>query len=364
MIDRVYDSPIQRKDVCILPSGETVYRQYNSLVLIPPDGNRSVLSCARHNGGYIERMTAVYNTHSQVKDGKCEKIDYDAYLRKCAEMCGVDFNTAVSLGTAVHMDEAVIETESKDRTCVSAIVTAGCKTNAGRAGDPASGDELEGYCKSSTDGTIVIILVIDADVPPTTMARAMVTATEAKTAAMQDLMIPSRYSTGLATGTGTDQVAVVCNHGSPYKLSNAGKHSFLGEVIGKCVKRAVTKALMNHNGYCPATRADVSVRLDRFGYSDEDFLRAANTRGSDRERYLAHLRSVSKRPELVAAASAAIQLRDESVWGLVSEKEAEEVGCRIVDMYFPTLSEDPKDITGRLFAALSRMTIDSFHRTE
>jgi len=72
------------------------------------------------------------------------------------------------------------------------------------------------------------MLVIDADLPPGIMARALVTCTEAKTAAIQELMAGSNYSNGLATGSGTDQTIVIANPASELYFEGAGKHSKLG----------------------------------------------------------------------------------------------------------------------------------------
>lgn len=62
-------------------------------------------------------------------------------------------------------------------------------------------------------GTINILLHIDADLAPGALVNALVTCTEAKTAAIQELLAPSRYSHGLATGSGTDGTIVVRQSG-------------------------------------------------------------------------------------------------------------------------------------------------------
>lgn len=68
------------------------------------------------------------------------------------------------------------------------------------------------------------------------IVRAIITATEAKTAALQDLKVPSTYSPEvLATGTGTDFT---------------GGHSKMGELIGRAVYRAVREGLCKQNGFC------------------------------------------------------------------------------------------------------------------
>jgi len=81
------------------------------------------------------------------------------------------------------------------------------------------------------------------------MARAIVTATEAKTAAFEDLKVMSSYIKNVqATGTGTDSVIVVSGTTGP-RVTYTGGHSRIGEVIGKAVYEAVIEALWKQNGF-------------------------------------------------------------------------------------------------------------------
>jgi len=86
---------------------------------------------------------------------------------------------------------------------VYALVTAGVKSNAVRM----SADEGRFY----EPGTINIILLPNMKLTLRAMARAIISATEAKTAALMDLDIRSSYSSSMhrATGTGTDNIIVV-----------------------------------------------------------------------------------------------------------------------------------------------------------
>ena len=79
------------------------------------------------------------------------------------------------------------------------------------------------------------------------MARAVISATEAKIAALMDLDIRSSYSSSLhqATGTGTDNIIVV--RGTGIEIDNAGGHSKLGELIAKAVYQGVRKAICKQN---------------------------------------------------------------------------------------------------------------------
>ena len=48
------------------------------------------------------------------------------------------------------------------------------------------------------------------------------TCTEAKTAAIQELLEGSKYSNGIATGSGTDQTIIIANSASELYMEGAG----------------------------------------------------------------------------------------------------------------------------------------------
>jgi adenosylcobinamide hydrolase len=200
-------------------------------------------------------------------------------------------------------------------------VTAGIDKNSGRAGDPASyyenGDSFE-----PVGGTINTILLINADLPEYAMTRAVMTATEAKAVALQQVMARSIYSTGIATGSGTDMIAVVANPGSLLHLLDAGKHAKLGELIGSTVIRATRAALERETGLSPASQRDALVRLSRFGVTGDDIWKAAvlagyveNASPEERERFMQYLRTRAREPGTVARAAAALHVVDEAGWG-------------------------------------------------
>jgi len=208
---------------------------------------------------------------------------------------------------------------------VTAIVTAGIDKNGGRAGDPASYYET-GNSFEPVGGTINTILIIGADLHEHTLARAMMTATEAKAAALQQLMARSNYSSGIATGSGTDMIAIVADPASSLHLTDAGKHAKLGELIGLTVIAATTAALAWETGLSPQSQRDVLVRLSRFGVGEEDLYRiAAELPGTcpDRGAFLDHLRAWSRDPGAVTRVAAALHVMDEAGWGLVPQQEAE-----------------------------------------
>jgi hypothetical protein len=80
------------------------------------------------------------------------------------------------------------------------------------------------------------------------MTRAIITATEAKTAALWDLDVRSSYTplSAAATGTGTDNVLVAPGDGA--LIDNAGGHSKMGELIARAVYAGVREAVARQNG--------------------------------------------------------------------------------------------------------------------
>ena len=66
---------------------------------------------------------------------------------------------------------------------------------------------------------------------------------EARTLAMIEAGLKSPLSGNIATGTGTDCLAVAAPVGEAAKLKYAGKHTAMGHVIGKTVHKSVTAGI-------------------------------------------------------------------------------------------------------------------------
>ncbi|MEL6713971.1 MAG: adenosylcobinamide amidohydrolase [Planctomycetota bacterium] len=169
----------------------------------------------------------------------------DVYLEqveaRLSVRLGAEEDRVVLVSTAVDMDHMAVVTEAFEPFVVTALVTAGARTNAHRAGTD-EGRNIE------SAGTVNVILLVDADFTDGAQTSAVVLATEAKTAAFQDLGVPSSYTEGaLATGTGTDTVVVVPTGRGP-RVTYAGGHAKVGELIARATHRAVMEALLLHDG--------------------------------------------------------------------------------------------------------------------
>lgn len=254
-----------------LSTGDDVHR-YNRSVVVQFVGKRKVLSTAASNGGYKENLKFVFNYDGNICAGvpcRMKAPTYEGHMRVIADEIGLDPDTCAGISTAAHMDNLSIQSETYENFTVTALVTGGIEVNGGRIGDIASYNEKQGGPRKVKEGTINIILVIDADLPAGTITRALVTCTEAKTAAIQELMLGSSYSRGLATGSGTDGTIIVSNCESNVTLTDAGKHSKLGEYIGRVVKKAVKDALYLQTGVCADRQYSMFRRMKRFGINEE-----------------------------------------------------------------------------------------------
>ena len=247
-----------------LSCGDELHYYKKSLVLYF-QGKRRVISTGLNHGGCRDDLQAVFNNDGNPGPGMEFRLRAPTYREHldiiAGEDLGLDPETCTGFCTAASMENVSIQTMEQTYFTVTAIVTGGIEGNGARIGDPAS--------YSEEPGTINIILHIDADLPHGTLAKAMVSCAEAKVAALQELLAASRYSRGLATGSGTDGIIVVCNPESEHTLTDAGHHSLLGESIGKTVKAAVKEALYRQTGLSPRRQHDIIRRMDRFGVTSD-----------------------------------------------------------------------------------------------
>ena len=321
-----------------LETGDEIHRRQDSIVLTFK-GPRKVLSTSRLNGGYREDLTAVFNHNINSGLGLQTDIhsgNYHEHMTLVAKALGLNPQSTAGLLTAAHMENAALKTNSYDDLSVTAIVTAGIDYNGGRVGDPAGFYERRGEVVSLTPGTINILLAINADMPEETLVRALVTCTEAKTAALQELMAGSCYSNGLATGSGTDGTVIIANSCSDLKLYYAGKHSKLGELIGLAVKAAVREALFLETGLSPKSQFSILKRFKRFGLEVESLWHTYRKYRNDQTPSLSYaefeqlLTLVDRDENIVVPSTLYIHLLDQMNWGLISPSQAARAGRDII----------------------------------
>jgi adenosylcobinamide amidohydrolase len=187
----------------------------------------------------------------------------------CAEIA-LPPDITVVMGTAANMHYAAIATGEDAGIQVAAVVTAGVQTNAICAGDPARWRETASGTVAAPlmSGTINIMLLVNHPLTPAALTRAVVTLTEAKSAALQRLAVPSCYSQDLATGTGTDQMCIAAPLHGEAPLTSASPHMKFGELIGRTVRSATAEALRWQNGLEPSYTRGLFHALGRYGIAE------------------------------------------------------------------------------------------------
>jgi len=209
------------------------------------------------NDGFSNAKVVInHAAHPEIWKKVCDELKTKdepggmVYIRQIKKQIAHELNISpdklVQLATAADMDNHALVTKEYPPYLVTAIVTAGARSNAIRTGVD-EGPYVESV--EEKQGTVNIILLTNAILTDGAMARAVITATEAKTAAFQELNVPSSYTQNAqATGTGTDNVIIVSGTKGP-KVKYTGGHSKMGELIGKAVFEAVALGLERQNGF-------------------------------------------------------------------------------------------------------------------
>lgn len=321
-----------------LKNMDKVY-SYNKSIIIKFAGRRNVLSTSVLNGGYSEELKYIFNNDAKGPAGMgciLKGATYKEHMEILARELGLDPKYTSGLGTAANMENMSLVEEEDRGLVVTAIATAGIETNGGRAGDPASYYEEDGKVKSENTGTINILVGIDGHLPARTLTRAIVTITEAKTAAIQELLEGSKYSSGLATGSGTDGVIVYSNLDNKNVYNDSGKHSKLGELIGRAVKKAVKEALAKQSNLTPLRQKSIFRRGRRYGINLEKVWEVYLEKNPDKFEtkldWIDKIEKIEKDEEIVAWTSLYIHLLDQLEWELLSREVVEKQGRTIREL--------------------------------
>lgn len=297
-----------------LPAGDVIEHSCRSLV-VRLAGARAVLCTCPPNDGIHRDITHVFNNDAKdPTDGWCRMYadDMAGHMAAIAGRLGLDPATTAGLTTAADMENAVIKEEAYDNFTVTALVTAGIDKNGGRVGDPADWHEKAGQTVMPQPGTINIMLFVDAKLTDAALLQALVTCAEAKCAACQELLAPSMYSAGVATGSGTDGTIIVANDESNVLLTNAGKHYKLGEVIGRVVLAALKEALFKQTELDAKWQHNALRRMSRFGVRAEAFADYPQEA----------VQKLAEDSVMVTKTSLYAHLIDQMSWGMLSPYEA------------------------------------------
>ena len=286
-----------------------------------------------HNGISTSQLNSknkiyksVFNQHlSQDKIDYLEDHDICQYLINECNLLNIDYKYSTGLITLANMKNVSIVTKSFRDVEVTAITTAGVRTNASKAGDPSSYWEENGKFHF---GTINIILLTNACLQDYTLMEAFITLTEAKTVALNNLKIPSQYSNGFATGTGTDGVAIFSNLNSNNQITNAGKHSKFGEMIGNAVIESVIKAIGKQVWITNKSQSNALVRLNRYQLDINKFYDDLNY---DKKEFIKQLQIDARKQSNVAITSSVLNLFDEVNCNLIEKQDAYDLAVNITE---------------------------------
>ncbi|XUX00051.1 MAG: adenosylcobinamide amidohydrolase [Dehalogenimonas sp.] len=168
---------------------------------------------------------------------------YGQLLADVLEEFAISIEDTAFLSTGVQMRNLAYSVERYEELWVACFCTAGVKNNALRIGkDAAVGMDRNGVFKSF--GTICHVVVSNASFDHGALVSSMITVTEAKNVALQEMDIrSSKHPEWLATGTGTDQIIVASGFGE--KCRYVQGHQKIGEMMAKAVIRSTKEAVAN-----------------------------------------------------------------------------------------------------------------------
>lgn len=204
------------------------------------------ISTAIYGGGFRkvrhvlnQRLTHYWPSEKDFPGGSVE-----AYLKLCAQEEGADVEKCSVLLTAAKVYLFSHKILRQGNLLVEAITTGGVEKTACRASSAPMYREEDGHF--TPIGTINMMILLHGSLSPGIMARALITLTEGKTAALQDLGIADVNNGLPATGTGTDGITLVTEEqGIPY--TDAGSFSELGSFLAQAAYTSVTECLVKYD---------------------------------------------------------------------------------------------------------------------
>ncbi len=224
-----------------LANGIKFFEEEN-IIAVVSEKPLTTISSAIHNGGYT-KTNVIVNTQVTDEYGDVNlHDDPEAFIVKTYNKLGLN-EDFVGMVTYAMVKDYELVSKSNHEANVTVIATAGC-THAESSGELIEFKPIE--------GTINIIVLIEGNPTDSCLASTIITATEAKTAALRELDLRSRWSGDEATGTITDAI-VVAKTGQGPTVVYGGPASTLGQLVGYCTRKAVKEAVVKAKvgGYSP-----------------------------------------------------------------------------------------------------------------
>lgn len=288
-----------------------------------------VLSTSVRHGGQVGHLRHLLNHQS------CEGAAHhdrhrlmtgsglDAYHDVVCREAGLPPDSTAVMGTAASMNYAAVVQEADGAVGVTAVVTAGVQGNATAAGEPAGWRETESGVEKvpAYAGTINTMLLVNRPLTPAALARAVVTMTEGKSAALQRLAVPSKRHLDLATGTGTDQYCVAAPSSGAPPLTSVSPHIKLGELVGLATRNATIDALRWQNGLEASYTRSLFHALGRYGVTEASLCDEVSPLlgDSDRELLRKNVHAACYEPLVGAAAHALATVCDRVRYGTLPD---------------------------------------------
>lgn len=225
---RAESGPLMSGAVQLQCSSAHTYFQFNS--------PRQVLSSAVLSGGLVEAEGLLnMKVAAQSDASHCSPADSLAAYALSQGWQG----RHVGMMTAASMNSLRVVEFNQQGVELAIAVTVGLH-NARCAGDRAEHRILAQPVEEI--GTINMVAITSARLTPAALTEAIITMTEAKATVLAELDVRSPVSGRIATGTGTDAIAVVNGHG-PEEVAYCGKHVLFGEWLAKGVIETMASSL-------------------------------------------------------------------------------------------------------------------------
>src|SRR5262245_6787972 len=209
-------------------------RAHDDALILSFPGKARVLSWAVLNGGFCY-ADHVINHHVRLDDARfCARPAL--WLNESVTKLDLK-GIVVAMATAVDMKNLVHVSLSHSGGDVACFATVGCG-NVLSVGDPAlvTGED------PAPLHTINMIAIVKPGLSDEAMVEGIQIVTEGRVRALYEAGISSSVSNLAATGSGTDCIAMISlgNERVPY----CGKHTQLGELIGRAAYMAVKNGLV------------------------------------------------------------------------------------------------------------------------
>ena len=278
-----------------------------NVLAIISDAPLNTVSSAIYNGG-CKKVKAILNI--QVPEGYSDQHlhkDPMHLVRESSRKIGV-YDKYLAMITAAKIINMSHVVKSDNDVVVNVVATAGASHG------ESAGEEID---VEQTEGTINIIVVVNGNPTNSCLVAAFVTATEAKTAALNDLDIRSRYSGDAATGTITDSLSVATTNTGP-AIELGGPASKLGQLVAFCVRQAVKEAVKKQDG--TTTSRSVAARFKARHLTPEKMaseLSKIETLNMNEKALANKLMEIFHEPLYASFLMAAVKLDDDVERGLI-----------------------------------------------